>query len=103
MSSRKEKSFTPLYEILQNELKKMAKGKFDHTLRLEKSWKDIAGDMLAKNSRVLFVKENILHIGVRHSSWLYELGLIKNNILKKIREKIPEIDIKDIRLKMTPL
>lgn len=106
MSSWKEnspQSFVPLHELLTTGLKKIAKGKWDHTLRLEKNWKDIAGDMLSKNSRVLFVKENILHIGVRHSSWLYELGLIKNNILKKIREKMPEIDIKDIRLKMTPL
>jgi len=92
---------TPLHEILQSELGKIGKGKFDHTMKLEKNWKEIAGEMLAKNSRVLFVRENILHIGVPHSSWLYELGLIKNNILKKIQEKVPEIDIKDIRLRMT--
>lgn len=92
--------FLPLNEILKQELIGLAQGKLKNTVTLERRWNTIVGEAVALNAKVLYVKDEILHIGVQDSTWLYELGFMREAILKEITQKLPEMTVRDIRFRI---
>lgn len=94
-------SFTPLSTLVKQELGRMANGKIKNIMDLEKSWGRIVGESVSQNSRVLFCKNKTLHVGVSHSSWMFELSLMKTKILQEIQNHLPELVVTDIKFKVT--
>lgn len=92
--------FTPLSRILSDELIKLADGRFAPVWNIEKRWRELVGQTVARQSRVLHIKNGILHVGVNNSAWLYELGFMKGKILSEIQSKMPSTKITDIKFKM---
>lgn len=92
--------FTPLHQILKNELVGLAKGKFATTWNIESRWHELVGKVVAEQSNVLFVKNGILHVGVKNSVWMHELGFMKAKILQEIQSQLPTAPVTDIKFKM---
>jgi len=59
-------------------------------------WEEIVGPKLAEKTRALRVEKDILKVKVSSAPWRNELVFFKNDILKKIAERIGEGKIKDI-------
>ena len=93
-------NFTPLNSLLKNELLKLAGGKLKNTASIETSWRQIVGDTVAQNAKVLFIKSGILHVGVATSTWLQELGFLRAEILQGLKDQLPEVPVADIRFKI---
>jgi predicted nucleic acid-binding Zn ribbon protein len=93
-------NFLSLSDVLKKELEKMAGGRIKATVTLDKHWKTVVGEAVAQNARVLFLKNKILHVAVKNSTWLYELGFMREAILKQVQEKIPDVEVADIRFRM---
>lgn len=94
-------TFLPLNDLLKSELGKIASGRVANTVALERRWKSLVGEAVAGNAKVLYLKDGVLHIGVRNSTWLNELGFMRSDMLERVREALPHADIKDIRLKIS--
>ena len=60
-------------------------------------WPEIVGKKISKASKAEKVVDEILFIKVKNSAWRTELLFMKNQILKKIDEKVGVGIIKDIR------
>lgn len=93
-------TFLPLNELLKAELAKIAKGKVKDTFALEQRWKSLVGDMVATNAKILYVRDGIAHVAVANSTWMNELGFMKADMLKRIREDMPEANVTDIRFRL---
>lgn len=93
-------TFLPLSDLLKNELGKIAQGRIADTVALERRWKSLVGDAVAGNAKVLYLKDGVLHVGVKNSTWLNELGFMRQDMLERVREALPHAGIKDIRLKI---
>lgn len=66
------------------------KGLFNF-LQLIKSWEDIVGEMMAKNTIPLKIKNKTLYINTKHAIFSQELGFLAPEILQKIKKKFPEL------------
>lgn len=80
---RKKRAYKGLYS--------RQKGLFSF-LQLIKSWEDIVGDFMAKNTTPLKIKNQTLFISTKHSIFAQELGFLGPTIIQKIKVKYPELE-----------
>lgn len=59
-------------------------------------WEEIVGPKLAEKTRALRVEKDILKVKVASSPWRNEMVFLKEDILKKIAERIGKGKINDI-------
>lgn len=100
LSSLRTNNFLPLSQILKDELGKLAEGRFAPVWDIEQRWKNLVGQSVAQNTRVLYVKNGILHVGVQNSAWMCELGFMKTEILEKLKAQLPDTPVAEIKLKL---
>lgn len=93
--------FLPLTDILKKELANLAQGKMKNTVALSERWKNIVGEIVAENAKVLYVKAGVVHIAVSSSAWLQELSFMRQTILTGIRATLPDIEVSDIKFRIT--
>lgn len=60
-------------------------------------WPSIVGEGIARNSRPLHFRDRVLTLRVRNSIWANQLSLLKNDIIEKIRARIGNINLEDLR------
>lgn len=81
------------YKRGQKGLYSRQKGLFNF-LQLIKDWKSIVGEFMAKNTIPLKIRSGTLIISTKHSIFAQELSFLAPTLLKKIKEKFPELDDK---------
>ena len=64
---------------------------------LFEDWKNMVGDTLATRSAPLRFQGDCLIVGVDHPAWVQEMNLLKETLLKKIREKFPGSGVRKVR------
>ena len=60
-------------------------------------WSVIAGEDLAAHSKVIDVRRGTALVEVDHPGWMQVFQLKHSSILRAIKKRYPELDIKDIR------
>ncbi len=60
-------------------------------------WKDIVGEMIAEKATPAKMAGDSLVVFTKNAAWANELSFMKDQILKKIKEALPDSEIKDIR------
>lgn len=65
---------------------------------LQRAWQDILEKSELKHTKLVGPRNGNLLVSVDSPAWLYHLRMRKAKILKKLREKMPEI--KEITLKV---
>ncbi|MCD6120805.1 MAG: DUF721 domain-containing protein [Spirochaetales bacterium] len=68
------------------------------SVSLFRGWNAIVDSGLASHSEVIEIEKSIIFIRVDHPGWAQTIAFKKKNILKKIKKKYPDLDIKDIRV-----
>ena len=66
-------------------------------------WKNVVGDMVAKNSKPAAFKNKTLLVHVTGSSWIHNLQFIKKNIIDKINSTMSSELVEDIKLVIGPV
>lgn len=67
-------------------------------LGIFKGWDDLVGQDLASHTKVKDIEQGYVLVEVDHPGWMYRLQLKERRILKSIRLKYPELDIKGLKL-----
>lgn len=67
---------------------------------LFKGWAGIVGPPLMDHSRIIDITNGNLLVEVDHPGWLQILHFKKRLFLKKLKGRYPELDIKDLHIKV---
>lgn len=67
------------------------------------AWKEAAGDAIFKHSKPAAIRKGRLVINVDGSSWLYELTLRKETLLKKMKNAMGGENIKELQFRIGEL
>ena len=95
-----EKASAKVGEILPRVLELMGlDGKFEET-KLFRGWADVVGPVIAKKSRPRMLRDGILFIEVENSVWMQELWFHQQQIIDRISEEFPKVEVKGIRLEI---
>jgi hypothetical protein len=89
-------------DILSKLLDENSRGKARGYASVFRDWRDLAGLSLADHSRVYEIKHNNLFVEVDHNGWMQILLLRKGRILRQLRGKFPELEIRDIKVRVNP-
>jgi predicted nucleic acid-binding Zn ribbon protein len=66
----------------------------------EQAWRDVAGSLLAKYTRVGTLRRGALEITVANSTLLQELTFQKADLVRRLVERLPEEGIRDLRFRL---
>jgi predicted nucleic acid-binding Zn ribbon protein len=95
-----EKGPELLGEILSRLFTARGWGRRQGRLRLEQVWTEVAGEDIARHTRVGGVRRGILEVEVANAVLLQELAHYhKRRLLKDLRGRLPEITITDLRFR----
>ncbi|MBM84175.1 MAG: hypothetical protein CMJ78_26775 [Planctomycetaceae bacterium] len=69
--------------------------------QFEDAWREIAGDVIASQTRVVVLRNRVLHIDVNNAALLGELsGFHKPSLLKRLKEIAGAKVIQDIKFRL---
>jgi predicted nucleic acid-binding Zn ribbon protein len=71
-------------------------GRFE-ILRLVKVWPEVVGDAIARRTEVAGLKFHVATIRVSSAMWIQELGLMKVQILERLRAALGNDSVRDVR------
>ena len=98
--AKSDKTFSSVADILKAQLSGLSGGRLDTTIELQKKWPNIVGKSIAEHSKVLFIKNKCLHVGVENSTWLSELNLIKDQLCEQITRIKTDGSITDLKFRI---
>ncbi len=59
-------------------------------------WPEVAGEQLARVTRVRGVEDAVLFIEVRNSAWLMELSMMTGDFLARVNERLGNVSLERI-------
>ena len=65
-------------------------------INIETTWKNNVGKTISNNTKIISYKKGTLSIKTSNSIWRNELSLQKQDLINKIKEDKPELNIKEI-------
>ena len=69
------------------------------SLIISRTWENIVGKTVAKNTEIINIKHGIIVIKTTSPVWRNELNFEKENLLQKMKEKEPKLKIKKIEFR----
>jgi predicted nucleic acid-binding Zn ribbon protein len=97
MPKARRSSIKPLASAIQELIGEIGiKKKIDEYQAVVK-WAETVGDHIAKVSQATRIRQGVLFVSVRVSTWRNELQLRKAEIIKKLNKSIGEDLVKDIK------
>jgi predicted nucleic acid-binding Zn ribbon protein len=63
-------------------------------------WEEVVGELIARNTRALGMKGDVLWVLVKSPPWMQELKLLKEVLITRLNERLGEKVVKDIRLRL---
>jgi hypothetical protein len=61
------------------------------------NWKDLVGDRVAENSFPEDLSKGVLTVRCKSTAWATQLRIMGRDILVKISEKLPDLEVKELR------
>jgi len=73
--------------------------KYDTNKKIQKiDWRMIIGEKIARHTEIAFIKDNDIYVNVDSSAYLFQINLLKNQILVDINKYYPELKIFNLKL-----
>lgn len=63
-------------------------------------WKEIAGKKAVRHTRLVTFKAGTLTVNVDSTSWLYELNICKPLLMRKMKKKLSDRPLKELRFRI---
>lgn len=92
-----QKRFARVGDLLPTVLKSIGLGQRLKEQEILGIWAQVVGEEVAARTQPLRVDRGVLYVRVDHSAWLQELHFMEKEILKKLKEKAPDIELVRIR------
>jgi predicted nucleic acid-binding Zn ribbon protein len=92
-----QKRFARVGDILPTVLNSIGLGQRLRDQEILKIWAGVVGEEIAARTQPLRVERGVLYVRVDQSAWLQELHFMEKEILKKLKEKAPDIELVRIR------
>jgi predicted nucleic acid-binding Zn ribbon protein len=92
----------PIGDILAELLARRGFGRVQGTAEYEAAWRQAAGPLAAKFTRVGGLRRGKLELIVANSTLLQELTFQKTGLLKTLNELLPGQNIADLRFRVGP-
>ena len=89
----------PIKELLSNYFKGSDFKDINNTINLNKSWKQIVGKTISKNTEIINIKKGKITIKTTNPIWRNELTFQKEDLLNKLKKEESEIEIKEIEFR----
>ena len=71
------------------------------TGQLAEVWQKVSGERIAENTRYLYLRDQVIHIGVFNSALLTELVSFQSELLlEKLKAECPDLEISRIRFQL---
>jgi predicted nucleic acid-binding Zn ribbon protein len=64
-------------------------------------WQELAGESLAEHCRAYEVRHRCLLVEADHPGWMQLLLMQKKAILARIRQRFPQLELRDIKVRMS--
>lgn len=87
---------TPIQDVLPHLLEKTGIQNYKNDQIIRETWTKIAGPNILEVTEIKEYKQGVLKIKVIHPSWRMDLHYRKPEILIKIKQVLPEMDIQAI-------
>lgn len=97
--AQNKQPFTPIADILKNQLAKMGGPKVTELTTLQAAWTKIVAPQIAAHTHIKQYKDHVLYIAADHPAFLSELHLIKGQLLSALRKQCPKIAVMDIHFR----
>lgn len=94
---------SPLGSVLKKIVENLGAQKGVTEEEIKDIWRDAAGEKAAKHSHPVSLKGAIITVNVDGSSWLYQLTTEKKEITRRLKERLGDKKIKDIRFRIGEL
>ena len=91
------KRFARVGDILPTVLKSIGLGQRLREQEILAIWPDVVGEEVAARTRPYKIEKGVLHVRVDHSTWMHELHFMEKEILRKLKERAPDIELVRIR------
>ena len=92
-----QKRFARVGDLLPTVLKSIGLGQRLKEQEVLGIWAQVVGEEVAARTQPLRVDRGVLYVRVDHSAWLQELHFMEKEILRKLKEKAPDIELVRIR------
>ena len=89
----------PLKEIINEFLKGRNFIEINSSISAQKAWEQTVGSIINEKTEIISYKKGILIIKATNPIWRNELSLQKQQILEKLQNLEPDLNIKEIILK----
>jgi predicted nucleic acid-binding Zn ribbon protein len=86
-----------LGKTLEALLRQLDPGSFFALVRLTRIWPEVAGEAIASRTEVKSLKFHTAIIKVSSAMWIQELTAIKHAILTRLREKLGDDSVRELR------
>ena len=83
-------------EILSEFLENSDFYSINENINIEKIWKKVVGDLIAKNTKFSSFTNGKIIITTKNPVWRNELSLQKASFIKKLNQELPDKQIKQI-------
>lgn len=61
-------------------------------------WRSVVGDTVASRSSPTSVRKHVLLVEVENNAWMQEIRFHQREIIERIREHFPELEVEGLRL-----
>ena len=89
----------PIKELLSNFFKGSDFKDINNTINLNKSWKQIVGKTISKNTEIINIKNGKISIKTTNPIWRNELTFQKEDLLQRLKKEAPKLKIKEIEFR----
>ena len=89
----------PIKELLSNYFKGSDFKDINNTINLNKSWKQIVGKTISKNTEIINIKNGKISIKTTNPIWRNELTFQKEYLLQRLKKEAPKLKIKAIEFR----
>jgi predicted nucleic acid-binding Zn ribbon protein len=92
-----QKRFARVGDLLPTVLKSIGLGQRLKEQEVLGIWAQVVGEEIAARTQPLRVERGVLYVRVDQSAWLQELHFMEKEILRKLKEKAPDVELVRIR------
>ena len=91
------RDFAKVGDVLPALLRQLGLDKRFREQRLLDLWPAIVGDEIAERTRATRIDRGVLFVRVDHGAWMQELHFIEKDLIEKLRENAPGVELNRIR------
>ena len=86
----------PAGSAILEHFKRLGLGERFHEQRAVREWSNIVGAKIAGAAQAVSIKDGVLRISVKDSSWRQELMYLKEQIIEKLNRELGELIVRDL-------